>query len=66
MTPVSITRLSGHSCFRLELVDPSENIAQLLLPEGGDENSWETSMVIFSQSHLVQLPNTQCDNCYLK
>jgi len=52
--------------YRLELVDPSENIAQLLLPERGDENSWETSMGIFSQSHLVQLPNTQCDNCYLK
>ena len=54
--------------FRLELVDPSKspNIAQLLLPEGGDETSWETSMGIFSQKHLVQLPNIQCDNCYLK
>ena len=52
--------------YRLELVDPGQSLSQLLVPEGGDEASWELMNGKTAQYHSVQLPNIECENCYLK
>lgn len=53
--------------YRLELVNPAEDLSLLLLPVGGGENSWETGVGKFAQSHAVQLPQgVECENCYLQ
>ena len=46
----------------VEYVDPSENVAYLLVLARGNENSCETNIVKFSYDHLVRLSNIQCDN----
>jgi len=53
--------------YRLELVNPAEDLSLLLLPVGGGENSWETGVGKFAQSHAVQLPQgLECQECYLR
>lgn len=51
--------------YRLELIDRSQQLSKLLVPEGGDEDSWEVTDKT-AQYHSVQLPNVQCEKCYLK
>jgi len=51
--------------YRLELMNPAENLALLLVPEKGNENSWQEGRT--DQSHQVTLPTgVECDQCYLK
>ena len=53
--------------YRVELVSPANNLAMLLVPDKGDENSWETEAGKFAQSHTVQLPQgVECEDCYLR
>jgi len=52
--------------YKLELVDPSQDTALLLLPQGGQEGSFDTTGGKFAQNAVVTLPNVECPQCYLR
>ena len=50
--------------YRLELVEGSRS--RLLVPQGGDESSFQTLGGVTAQSSVVTLPDVECEDCYLR
>ena len=46
--------------FRLTLVDPDQGLEQRLVPDVGDENSWDTMSGIYAQVECNALRHNKC------